>query len=166
MTSYGPCLLVPHNVCIVLSTVYQGWSVWPILYGTSNELWVSLPGQNSHYCLSLLSAALTLGKPTSVLWGHSSSPMERSMWQGTETSRQYWLWGHVSEPPWKWILKRQPSLLWLQLPLTSWLLHHESSETTTTPLSCSWIPDDERFLRDNTCLLLQVTRFWSNFFKQ
>lgn len=109
------------------------------------------------------------------LWGspllccegtQAASPMEWSMWQGTETNRQHWLLGHVSEPPWKWILKCQPSLLWLQLLLTSWLLHRESSETTITPLSCSWIPDDERFLKDNTCLLLQVTRFWSNFFKQ
>lgn len=73
MIPYNPCLLVLHNICIVLSTVYQGWSVWPILYSTSNELWLSLPGQHNHYCLSLLSAALTLGKPTPVLWGHSSS---------------------------------------------------------------------------------------------
>lgn len=147
---------IPASWCspprIVLPTVYPGWSVWPMQYGKVMVCDLVL-GQKGHSTSPYSLQSLTLGKPAPTPWGQSNSPMERSTWQGTETISQHRLMSHVSEPPWKWSPSSSQAFGWLQPLLTSWRQYHERSETRTTPLSCSWIPDHERFLRDNTCLL-------------
>lgn len=75
-------------------------------------------------------------KPAALSRGHSSSPMEWSVWWEIEVCRQQ---------PREWaVLKGKSSaqsIIWLHPWPTSWWQPHVSPWARTTQLNCSWIPD-------------------------
>lgn len=134
-----------HTLVQSPPTLYQVWYVWPIEWGGSDG--TSLPRWGyKRYHASVL-VVLSLGSRTLEKWSCStvSSPVERTMWRGTEACQ----WGH--ERGWKGVL-----LPWLSIQMTTVpanTMTATSGETEPEPfLSFSLIPESQN-LREiiNVC---------------
>lgn len=168
MTLNDPCWLVFTPLYSPTYNPYQGWLVWPKqcgkrdLYDSQFEVRKSIaPSLSAFWSLTV--------KSGSMLWRHLSKltnwrKLARN-WDRVNTAFcAMWVshLGSGSSSP-------SQAFRWLQPLPTSWNQNHknERSETRTTLLTCSWIPDHERFLRDNTCSELsyyglEVFFFFSN----
>ena len=102
-------------------------------------MWLPRLGHEGNFCLFLLDWSLW-GKLVAMLWGHSSSPVETPMWQNWGLLPTASTTSHVTEPPWKWVLRPQSSL---QIRQQLWLTsdHHLMRVVSQSP---SQNPDSQK----------------------
>lgn len=65
-------------------TLTQGWSILQPIELGRNDVWLLQLSHKRHWSVYLgLLDHLLWGKPSPMSWGHSSSPMKRPIWRGT-----------------------------------------------------------------------------------
>lgn len=148
-----------------VSTLFQGWSVWPKEYGRSDGIWLSRLGHQRHCSFCLALGLLTPEKASCHIVGCSSSSLVRSMWWRMEALFQQpsKTWdpanNYLSEPSWKQTLHPQASLQNTAIPDN--ILPVTSQETLIQNhpdnlFPHSWISEA---VQDNKCLLFYATSF-------
>ena len=126
--------------CVVPSTLYQGWSVWPVEHSRSDGMSLLRLGYKRHcsFCLGFsLSWIIHLGKASCHVM---SSPVKRPRYWAIEASCLQpckWIWKQILHP--------SQGFKWLWLQVTSWLQPPEIPWARTVSLEMMW--DDEQLYK-------------------